>query len=54
MRWLDESTLQVIVGFPGDEVEVSEMRTELDVYISDADDNHVYDHRDVAIWTAES
>ena len=53
IEWLDESTLQVIVELPGDQIEVIEMRTELDVYISDADDNHVYDHRDVAIWTAQ-
>jgi hypothetical protein len=53
IEWLDESTLQVIAELPGDHVEVTEMRTELDVYISDADDNHVYDHRDVAIWTAQ-
>jgi hypothetical protein len=54
IEWLDESTLQVIVDLPGDQVEVTEMRTELDLYISDADDNYVYDHRDVAIWTAQS
>ena len=53
IEWLDESTLDVVVELPGDQIEVSEMRIELDVYITDANDNYVYDHRDVAIWTAE-
>ena len=53
IEWLDESTLQVTVDLPSDRVEVTEVRTELDVYISDADDKQVYRHRDVAIWTAE-
>ena len=53
IEWLDGSTLQVIVDLPGDQIEVTEMRTEVYVYISDADDNYVYDHRDVAIWTAQ-
>jgi hypothetical protein len=53
IEWLDESTLQVIVSFPGDDVDVTEVRTELDVYISDAEDKKVYANRDVAIWTAQ-
>lgn len=53
IEWLDESTLQVIVDLPGDRIEVTEMRTDLYVYISDANDNYVNDQRDVAIWTAQ-
>lgn len=53
IEWLDVSTIQVIVDLPGDEVEVTEVRTEVVVYISDANDNYVYDSRDIAIWTAD-
>jgi hypothetical protein len=53
IEWLDVSTLQVVVDLPGDEVDVTETRTEVVVYITDANDNYVYDSFDVAIWTAD-
>ncbi len=54
IEWLDNSTLQVIVELPGEQIEMTEVRAELDLYVSDTDDKYVYSYRDVAIWTSDS
>ncbi len=54
IEWLDSSTLQVEVDVPGLDVEVTEMRTELNVYVTDDNDVRQYDNFDVAIWHKES
>lgn len=53
IEWLDQSTLQVIVELPGDQVDVTEVRAELAVYITDDDGGFVYERYDVAIWKAD-
>ena len=53
IEWLDSSTLQVVVDVPGLDVEVTEMRTELNVYVTDDNNVRQYDHFDVAIWHKE-
>ncbi|MEE8376020.1 MAG: hypothetical protein V3S26_06860 [Acidimicrobiia bacterium] len=54
IEWLDSSTLQVVVDVPDLDVEVTEMRTELNVYVTDDNDVRQYDNFDVAIWLRES
>lgn len=54
IEWLDQSTLQVIVDIPGNQVDVTEVRTEVNVYITDEDGGFVYERSDVAIWNAET
>ena len=54
IEWLDSSTLQVVVDVPGLDVEVTEMRTELNVYGTDDNDVFQFSNFDVAIWHKES
>jgi len=52
IEWLDQSTLEVHVTLPDDDVVVNEVRTELNVFVSDDDGKVIYERRDIAEWTA--
>ena len=53
IEWLDSSTLQVAVDVSGLDVEVTEMRTELNVVVTDDNDVRQFTNFDVAIWRKE-
>ena len=53
VEWLDASTLQVTADIDGLDIDMTEMRTEIYLYVTDDDGVFLYDNRNVAIWVAE-
>jgi hypothetical protein len=52
--WLEPTTLEVTVAFPGDDVEVRNVRTELIGIIVDDEGTITAEYHDIAMWTDES